>query len=234
MIVFRRLFSFTIIVFAALGCGPGQDASWEDPPSYRYVPDGAACTVLGVWLQDDPDLSVSLAIDGCDMWEDVGICCMSAERDDAHIRIYGNPQPCPPSPDDPESVVLATAYSGQGTVVVNTMCLGRPFGLVGEPDPAQYRVMIAHEIGHVLGVWDHVPATCTEPGIPLHPSGAPVCGPAVMNPMNTPSLRGLTGPDILQYDRRSSYDSVIPVPPASSVMPTGASSCDLLGPPPEE
>lgn len=229
-------------MFAALGIGGcaganDLDSREDPPPTYHPVgPDGqtdpSQCLVLGVWIQDDPDLSVSLAIAGSDYWWEVGLCGMSAPRESAHIRIYGNPQPCPPGSYDesgmPTSWILAVAYGGQGTVVVNTTCLARPFGPGTSPDAEQFRVIIAHEVGHVLGVWEHVPRDCADPaGVPVHASGAPVCGPAVMNPYIDSSLAGLTGPDILQFDRRSVDTSVIPLASGDGSAGTEA-TCSLL------
>jgi hypothetical protein len=197
--------------------------------------------VLGVWVQDDPDLSPTLAVDGCDFWQDAitTIVCMSTPREQAHIRIYGNPQLCPPYFDEDGVVIgfiLAIAYGGQGTVVVNTDCLWRPFGPRTAPQAEQYRNIIAHEIGHVLGVWEHVPRACTDamgallPETPIHPSGAPICGPAIMNPFIDVALSRLTGPDILQFDRRSTDMTVLPVPPMEDMAALSEPSCTLLAP----
>jgi hypothetical protein len=241
-----------LVVSAGCAADTGSSRSRRSPPS--YVPSAAGngasdptqVLVLGVWLQDDPDLSPTLAVDGCDFWQDAvtTIACMSAPRDEAHIRIYANTQLCPPAFDAmgvQNGWILATAYGGEtpyrvGTVVVNTDCLWRPFGPRTAPSAEQFRVMVAHEIGHVLGLWEHVPRDCTDamgkllPGVPIHPSGAPICGPAIMNPSVDVALSRLTGPDILQFDRRSIDISVLPVPPMADMAALGTPTCTVLAP----
>jgi hypothetical protein len=211
-----------------------MDDPYGAPPPFPA--DGDDCLVLGVWVQEDPDLSEPLALVGADLWEDVGVCGMSAMREEAHIRIYGNPQLCPPAFDEEgmqTGWILAIAYGGQGTVVVNTDCLWRPYGPRTAPNAEQFRNIVAHEIGHVLGVWEHVPRECTDamghllPETPVHASGAPICGPAIMNPFIDPALSRLSGPDILQFDRRSMTASVLPVPPMADMSALGTPSCTV-------
>lgn len=245
---FLSLFAL-VMLSVSVGCAAdaGSSRSRQTPRSYEPsgagngAPDPANTIVLGVWVQDHPDLSPTLAVDACDLWQDVitTLSCMSVPREDAHIRIYANPQLCPPSFDAMGvqiGWILATAYGGQGTVVVNTACLWRPFGPGTAPDAEQYVIMIAHEIGHVLGLWEHVPRACTDAmgallvGTPIHPSGAPVCGPAVMNAFIDPVLTGLTGPDILQFDRRSLDVTVLPVPAMADMGALGEPSCTVLAP----
>jgi hypothetical protein len=230
----------TLFLAACSGHVSEIDGSLDDPPPFAAMPaaDGTPqCVVLGVWVQEDPDLSEPLALVGSDLWEDVGVCGMSATREEAHIRIYANPILCPPAFDKmgmPAGWILATAYGGQGTVVVNTDCLWRPLGPRTAPNAEQFRNMIAHEIGHVLGVWEHVPRECTDaegnllPDIPIHASGAPICGPAIMNPGIDPALSRLTGSDILQFDRRSLDVSVLPVPPMADMRTLGTPSCTVV------
>lgn len=183
----------------ALLCGAcGADSE------YAGVNPGAPgeCLDHGIWVQDDPDLSPALASDGCHFFGPEGVCCPTAARDDADVRIYSNPQPCPLTPGA-DAYVLAVAFK-QGTIVVNTQCLDRPYG--SSPSAEQFRNIIAHEVGHVLGMWFHIPRDCDseDPSLPvrIHPSGAPICGPAIMNPLLDVSLNGPTGPDLLAFDLR--------------------------------
>jgi len=69
-------------------------------------------------------------------------------------------------------------------------------------DQKKFRAVMTHEIGHQVGIWRHVPLSCK--GEPLrHPSGALVCGSAVMNAVLDGDITYVTVIDGLAFDLRN-------------------------------
>ena len=109
-------------------------------------------------------------------------------------------------PRDDGTYTLATAF-GDHTVVFETQCMAmRPDGTA---EPNMFRTVMGHEMGHQLGVWAHVPEGCDEPHV-THPTGGPLCGQALMNPMFDSNISFMTALDHLAFEMRDRDASVLP------------------------
>jgi len=168
-------------------------------------------------LASDPLLDPLRTVEGCMMWRVEGVKCrIVADGEEADVAIGVSDEECVEEKDG--SVVLARAFSANRTIVVYKNCVLRG---VGSRDQTQsdalYATIIAHEIGHHLGIWEHVPEGCDEPHL-THPVGGPVCGAAVMNPLIDTRLRGfVTGYDMMAFDLREKDLSIVRVQEQSLV-----------------
>lgn len=165
-------------------------------------------SVVRVWIQDSPDLPPNTIIAGCNYWNPMKIRCeQTSNRDVANVRIIATPKKCE---DVNGHAALAWAHPDKPEIEFDTDCFKRFFlGL----DTGMMERVAAHEIGHELGIWDHIPNSCDpkdlgkehltgrELKIKIHPRGLPICGKAVMNPVES-GLKYLTIPDSLAFDLR--------------------------------
>jgi hypothetical protein len=223
---FWRTFSLAIIASAFAGCG--DEATLHAPPSRDPVlPSEPVRPPLDsgdirIWLQDQRDLDPVVLYDACDIWSETGFSCvLEPDKDRAGIRIYANEGPCG-DPDGDGKVILGAAYGG-GNIVIETGCIGRSWG--GEPDERAMRVLLAHEIGHIIGL-PHVNPDCYAADLPRHWSGPAICGAAVMNPAINPAVDYMTGGDWLNFETYATY-------PGPSLAESGDQpTCTILGSPP--
>ena len=179
----------------------------------RYVAPGGQATpryYVHVWLQNG--LSEADADAGCEIWNDKGVSCVIVRDPElADVRVYADPRPCTPNADGHRT--LAEAWQS-GKIVFYTSCFmdGSTF------DRHQFRAVMGHEIGHEIGVWDHVPLECTA-SCRRHPNGTQVCGRALMNPLYDKDVYFMTPADGLAFDVRDPMHSVLvevadrPAPP---------------------
>lgn len=192
-----RLMAF--LAAATAGCAgqiDGEPYVPEDPPSEMQT--------VRVWVQDSPGLLHNASVLGCDIWYPEGIRCdITADQRHADVRIYAHDTPCMVRSDG--TFTLATAF-GDHTIVVESQCMGHQAD--GTLDPAMFRTVLGHEIGHQLGIWAHVPETCGEPHV-THPTGGPVCGQALMNPMYDANISFMTAMDHLAFEMRDRDASVL-------------------------
>lgn len=169
---------------------PGETAG--EPPSAS----------VAVWVESDTDLPAAEASAGCGVWRVKGVACISIDSEElADIRIYADPKACKKNPDG--ATTLAIAYRG-GKIEIIVDC----FKKSGVLDRHMLSAVVAHEVGHQFGIWEHVPESCA--GRPLkHPSGKPVCGQALMNPAYDPVVHFVTPVDSLAFDLRDPFYSVL-------------------------
>nr|ALV85548.1 hypothetical protein [uncultured bacterium pA1] len=171
-----------------------------------YAPDGqpSETHTVTVWVQDHPALRHNTAVLGCDIWYPEGIRCdITADEGSADVRVYAHDAPCAVRADG--TFTLATAF-GDRSIVFETSCFGRDAD--GGIDAHAYRTVMGHEIGHQFGIWSHVPRSCDEPHV-THPTGGPVCGQALMNPMYDANISFETAIDHLAFDMRDRDSSVL-------------------------
>lgn len=195
-----KMMTLTALAAAvAAGCAgsDGQPYVPDSPPSETYT--------VTVWVQDHPALRHNTAILGCDIWYPEGIRCdITADERNADVRVYAHDAPCMVRDDG--TFTLATAF-GDHSIVFETSCFGRdPDGGI---ETHAYRTVMGHEIGHQLGIWAHVPETCDEPHL-THPTGGPLCGQALMNPMYDANISFMTALDHLAFELRDRDASVLP------------------------
>jgi len=192
-----------IMASFSLSCGSGAKA---------YRPTGDEKPIpLTIWIDGNAKLSEADTLKACDEWKPKGIRCFVVEdKDKSSIQVYAeNEKECPKNKDD--TYTLATAWRG-GRIVFNMKC----FGAIGKPDLHKFRAVMVHEIGHQLGIWDHVPHDCKSGKPKKHPSGKSVCGVAVMNPMYDKDVFVITVVDGLAFDIRDEFIAVVVDGPGAS------------------
>ena len=144
----------------------------------------------------------------------------------ADIRIYAEDDVCVVkddngTPDDPKddrmATTLAWAYSG-GDIKMMMRCLTQKDGVY---DAHQFAAVVTHEVGHQLGIWEHVPYLPKCEDAKTHPTGAKVCGKAVMNPYYDEDVDYVTDVDALAFDMRDPKYSVL----VSDVPPKDLPDC---------
>lgn len=156
--------------------------------------------MVHLWVQ--PGLSSEDALAGCEVWRDKGVACaLVRDPDEAEVRVYADAKPCVPHDDGLRT--LAEAYQG-GKVVFYTACFmdGSTF------DRHQFRAVMGHEVGHEIGVWEHVPLECDD-RCARHPNGTRICGRALMNPLYDKDVYAITPTDALAFDVRDPMVSVL-------------------------
>lgn len=181
----RSSFAFLSLSLLASACsGPARYAR-TDPPAFA----------LAVWTDADRLPNRQDALKACAEWTAKGVVCsLTDDGRRADIRVRATPSTCVPGPDG--LIVLALAYPG-GLIEVRTDCL-KDGGVL---DAKKFRAVLTHEIGHQIGIWDHVQVQC-DGKEPKHCNGAPVCGPAVMNPTVDRDVDYVTETDGPAFDLR--------------------------------
>jgi hypothetical protein len=64
-----------------------------------------------------------------------------------------------------------------------------------------FQAVMGHEVGHELGIWEHVPPDCKK--------GVTICGRALMNPTYDPDVDYITPIDALAFDARNLLYAVV-------------------------
>ncbi len=153
-----------------------------------------------VWVE--PGLSSDDADAGCEIWSEEGVACVIVhDREYADVAVEADRRPCVPHDDGLRT--LAEAYQG-GRIVFYTRC----FMDGGSFDRGQFRTVMGHEIGHEIGIWEHVPLECGD-GALRHPDGHRICGRAIMNPLYDKDVSFMTPVDSLAFDVRDPAISVL-------------------------
>lgn len=164
--------------------------------------DGFQC--VSIWVQDDEYLPPYDILAGCALWEDTGLKCVIVDdRDDADVKIYSNEKECVPREDG--SRTCARAFSG-GAIISYTKCMQKDDGTL---NVKLFRKLMGHEMGHLIGIWDHVPKNCGKPKVKHHDDGPKICGLALMNAAIGKDVDGITSADWLAYDMRDTEYSFI-------------------------
>jgi hypothetical protein len=188
---------------ASAGCGGAID---EKPVSSQ------ARFVVSMWVQDHPDLPLRAVLDGCANWRPEGVACaVTTDRAAAQVQVVVNEDAC--GTDDAEGIQRIAWAGHNGVVHLRGACVTHDdAGHIDEQDVA---AVIGHEVGHELGIWDHVPETCTEDH-PVDAEGGDICGAALMNPYYDPTVHFLTAMDGLAFKHRDERRTVAPAVPQGS------------------
>ena len=124
------------------------------------------------------------------------------------MRIYADDGECSgvdPKDNKPHKY-LAWAHSG-GDIRMMMRCMRH--GLDGVYDRKQFAGVVGHEVGHQLGIWNHVPEASECKEAKKHPSGKDVCGEALMNAYYSDAVDAVTAIDQLAFDLRDPKYSVL-------------------------
>lgn len=182
-----------------------------DPPAYS----------LSLWIEDHHALlDPADALQGCSEWAAKGVICrLATDRNSADVVIRLSDEAC--VADKEGYRALARAFRADGHIEFIADCFRRSDGY----DRPMFRGVITHEIGHVIGIWRHVPEKC-DSGAPEGSPDRDVCGIAVMNPVYDNDVTFITVIDGLAFDARSTDNSAL-VPlsqeaagPAAGTVPT--------------
>lgn len=188
------------------------------PDPVPYEPYDEPAFTLSVWVDTTkPLLDRDDTLAGCSKWLAKGIVCRIVEsRAEADVAVFTDDKPC--IKDEDGHYTLAMAWS-DGHIVFYSACYGKP----GDYDRHKFRTVLTHEIGHEVGVWEHVPEDCDGEHL-THPSGEPVCGVAVMNPMYDDDVYFVTVVDALAFDLRDErFCQMQPLPIAKKQMSLNSS-----------
>lgn len=197
-----RTMLLAIVAWFGVSCGssaPKVKPPKGSPPEKTYR--------LMVWVEDDPRMPADVVLEGCGPWKAMGVTCeRTSDKSRAAVRVYSDEGECQRWDDKAKRhrTTLAWAFHG-GDIKMMMKCLTLENGVV---QSRQLAGVVTHEIGHQVGVWDHVPYACE--GAKTHAdSGKPICGIAVMNPYFDPKLLGLTEIDAMAFDERDVLYSVL-------------------------
>ncbi|OGL73714.1 hypothetical protein A3C96_02875 [Candidatus Uhrbacteria bacterium RIFCSPHIGHO2_02_FULL_60_10] len=178
---------------------------------------------LTMWLEKHPLLNAESALRGCQQWQPKGVICrLTTKRSEANVFVLAVEKPCRPEEDGKR--VLARAYAESKLIAVYADCF---LNGAGAYDHDIFQIVMTHEIGHQVGIWEHVAEKCTEQ-TPRHPNGRSVCGEAAMNPTVDERVNYITEIDGLAFDlRRRDYTALTPLQRMSGesqprVTPDGA------------
>jgi hypothetical protein len=191
----RTLYRLLPLVACLAGCGGKVDR-----PTFETLPDGRS--LVRVWVQDHQDLDVDTMIDGCGVWwPEKFVCEREKVAAQADVQVYADDGPCVKEADG--HFTLATSYH-DAVIVFNVKCFDRnPDGSIAL---RELHGVMGHEIGHEIGVWDHVPPTCMG-GEKVASDGERVCGIALMNPDYNGAIDSMTWEDQLAYETRAGSPS---------------------------
>lgn len=168
------------------------DPTEDDPP-----------LTLPIWIEDDPRMPKEDVLRGCQEWQAKGITCVEVAREkDGKVRVYAVDEDCVEKDERGVTTrtVLARAFYG-GRIKMMSRCMTKTAD--GLFNRHQLAGVVTHEIGHQLGIWDHVPRSCEGEGVLTHtPTGTKICGIAVMNKSYNRNVVSVTEIDAMAYDAR--------------------------------
>lgn len=131
---FVALAAAVVALVLAAGCQP--PAAWMpgDAPLAMYVPDDDVWAVMA---------------HACEVWAMTGLTCRRAPYDeDVAVRVDVGP------PDRPEK---ATGQTRWRVETDRDLSLRWAYHVTLRPDYPDHRPTAPHEVGHLLGLWDHLP-----------------------------------------------------------------------------
>lgn len=186
----------------------------------RYVSkETRPATVVRIWLDPASGLPIKETLEGCNMWNVMDVQCVAVEdAKAADITISEDGLFCGVNKEGTRT--LAYAYP-DSSIKVRKDCF-YSIGIFKDTfRDKMYKLMIAHEVGHVFGIWTHVEKECDEDGkkaaadaahdvIPaLGPPAKKICGEGIMNPIIDEDIDYLTVHDKEAFDHRNRQYSAL-------------------------
>jgi len=180
----------------ALALGACGDDAYD---LYAHEPDSFRTATL--WVDPHHEVPAELARQACEAWRPEGVLCeLAPDPMVALVRIHMYPGPCEKNEDG--SYTLGYASVG-GDITLMIECLHRFGGMPIDEDLLW--PTIAHEVGHELGIWMHIP---------------PDEGVALMNPKIHEGLYGITVLDHEAYLVRDADRGVLRLGPEGCTLTT--------------
>jgi hypothetical protein len=141
----------------------------------------AACEPLPAWIPGDAPLPIwvppdqggvwLITLEGCDAWRATGLECVREERrSDAVVEVIMGDATGTAAADSTYAWQIDGHWEYEVTVDPNTM------RAAASGNSAYARTVLAHEIGHLLGIWGHL-----EEGPALMTAGTSAPGPTALD-----------------------------------------------------
>ncbi len=195
-----------VLALLALALLPFVACSNVPPPRYVNPQHGKPTTVT-VWLDPRTGLPPQDTLAGCNYWNETDVrCVLTHNVVESDVAIIADDHPC--SPNEKGSYDIAFASPAR-VISVRIDCFYDTSRVAGF-DAEEYRSVIAHEVGHEIGIWDHVPHSCEKPEEKAKPPASRLCGDAIMNPSYDPRVSYLTPADAVAFARRDRHYTVVP------------------------
>lgn len=187
----------TLIAFS-FACGGKTPKRYKPEVKIDPIP-------LMIWVEPTSDLPEEDVLKACEEWGVMGIQChLVPSQAHADIRVFSDTEdPCARNKKGRRT--LARAWRG-GKVVFYRKCFGN---LQLTSNNLMFRSIGTHEVGHQLGIWDHVPESCDSKKVKKHSDGKKICGKAVMNPLYSPEVHFVTPVDKRAFDIRDRFIGVV-------------------------
>ena len=203
----------TLATGALAACG--GDETWPDSLYEHWTGEPDSWQTLTVFTDSHGLLDEEKVWEACLQWMPKGVICDLVDSpSQADVTIQASDKPCDKNEDGLYTIGWASSNGVTGHVTLMAACPGW--------DDSQVIGVLTHEIGHVIGIWKHIPPNCDEPHL-THPNGQDICGTAIMNPVHKPGLDYTTLIDGLAFDLRDSRYSLL--------RPFGQSQTFYYGPP---
>jgi hypothetical protein len=219
---FAACFVFLLFLATAGSCGA------KDDPSASA--DGPAFAPVAVWLEPHPAFRPDDAAAGCAFWCFKGASCrVVADPALATVLVRADRASCARAADGTFHLGDAWLDADKGVATVNLRvdCFRNeaPRSLVEPYDRAKVRSVLAHELGHTFGIWDHVPDGCAG-AHKTRADGAEACGDALMNALWEPATPCPTFVDAIAFDVRDEKLTVLR-PARAHDLPVARCLCDI-------
>lgn len=203
----------TFLCFSVLLAACGDNLTPPFPASCEEA-DFRDYRTVSLWVQKDPDLGVTEAVAGCDIWSPKCLQCELAPTAEAAAGLYVSHEDCVFNPKNGGYVLAFSEFGGRITIIMECIRQLFPVDADGHPSRKILSWVIGHEIGHEAGMWWHVPAACDEAYATndfekdlVHMG---ICGKALMNAFIDTSVTDLTVPDKEAFDLRDPRGTTFP------------------------
>ena len=194
-----------VLSFSLIACNDEPSIEPYAGPSDPYVGN------VKLWVEDnDFNLPKEEALKGCEFWTLKGVVCELVDNEES-ANVWIKLDPDMPT----KGTLLAWAYN-------SGLILLYPHGPTwftdnGEIDGFAFRVIMGHEIGHTIGIREHIPRSCED--------DAPICGRALMNGSFSRKVNFITDLDASAFDNRDPVNVMTKAPNQKPLAEETAPNC---------